>query len=124
MVDREKHPTPMLDELESGPWPSFVSGIKELRDNHEGDRVNGVANDLLGSWSIPTRHARATGKAALSVSMVTAAGSFPVFLRLVSSFRTLRNFIRSECSLLRVIITVQTFFDNSPTAGRSGVQAW
>ncbi len=48
MVDREKHPTPMLDELESGPWPSFVSGIKELRDNHEGDRVNGVANDLLG----------------------------------------------------------------------------
>ena len=26
-----KHPTPMLDELENGPWPSFVSGIKRLR---------------------------------------------------------------------------------------------
>ncbi len=28
-----KHPTPLLDELESGPWPSFVSGLKRLRDN-------------------------------------------------------------------------------------------
>ncbi|TVM15522.1 dissimilatory-type sulfite reductase subunit alpha [Oceanidesulfovibrio indonesiensis] len=24
-----KHPTPMLDQLESGPWPSFVSDIKQ-----------------------------------------------------------------------------------------------
>ena len=31
----DKHPTPMLDELETGPWPSFVSGIKRLRDNHD-----------------------------------------------------------------------------------------
>ena len=43
-----KHQTPMLDELENGPWPSFVSGIKRLRDEHGDTRVNGVANDLLG----------------------------------------------------------------------------
>ena len=43
-----RHPTPMLDELESGPWPSFISGIKSLRDAHRDARVNGVANDLLG----------------------------------------------------------------------------
>lgn len=48
MADREPHPTPMLNELETGPWPSFVSGIKRLRDDHQQDRVNGVANDLLG----------------------------------------------------------------------------
>ena len=24
-----KHKTPMLDELENGPWPSFVSDIKQ-----------------------------------------------------------------------------------------------
>ena len=24
------HPTPMLDQLESGPWPSFVTGLKRL----------------------------------------------------------------------------------------------
>ena len=29
----KKHDTPMLDELESGPWPSFISGIKRLRDD-------------------------------------------------------------------------------------------
>ena len=24
------YPTPMLDQLESGPWPSFVTGLKRL----------------------------------------------------------------------------------------------
>ena len=48
MSEPERHSTPMLDELENGPWPSFVSGIKRLRDEHSQDRVNGVANDLLG----------------------------------------------------------------------------
>mgnify|MGYP001002173686 CR=1 FL=1 len=27
---KPQHPTPMLDELESGPWPSFVTGLKRL----------------------------------------------------------------------------------------------
>ena len=44
----KKHETPMLDQLEQGPWPSFISGIKRLRDEHHDERVNGVANDLLG----------------------------------------------------------------------------
>ena len=44
----DKHDTPMLDELENGPWPSFISGIKRLRDQHPDERVNGVANSLLG----------------------------------------------------------------------------
>ena len=48
MAEKQKHPTPMLDELEHGPWPSFISGIKRLRDKHKDKRVQGVANDLLG----------------------------------------------------------------------------
>jgi len=44
----EKRDTPMLNELEDGPWPSFISGIKRLRDQHPDQRINGVANDLLG----------------------------------------------------------------------------
>ena len=44
----EKHHTPMLDQLESGPWPSFISGIKRLRDQHPEQRINEVCNDLLG----------------------------------------------------------------------------
>ncbi|HCK75527.1 MAG TPA: dissimilatory-type sulfite reductase subunit alpha [Gammaproteobacteria bacterium] len=48
MADNKQHQTPMLDELENGPWPSFISGIKRLRDEHPTERINGVANDLLG----------------------------------------------------------------------------
>ncbi|MGD2075658.1 MAG: dissimilatory-type sulfite reductase subunit alpha [Gammaproteobacteria bacterium] len=42
------HPTPMLDELENGPWPSFISGIKRLRDEHPDERIRKVNNSLLG----------------------------------------------------------------------------
>ena len=43
-----KYPTPMLDELENGPWPSFISGIKRLRDEHPDERINGLSRGLLG----------------------------------------------------------------------------
>jgi sulfite reductase alpha subunit len=43
-----KYDTPMLDELENGPWPSFISGIKRLRDDHPEKRINEVAGSLLG----------------------------------------------------------------------------
>lgn len=42
------HDTPMLDELEKGPWPSFISGFKRLRDNHPDERINKTVGDLLG----------------------------------------------------------------------------
>ena len=45
---KNTYPTPMLDELENGPWPSFITGIKALRDNHPDERINSVTNGLLG----------------------------------------------------------------------------
>jgi len=45
---KDTYPTPMLDELENGPWPSFISGIKRLRDDHPDERINSVSNGLLG----------------------------------------------------------------------------
>ena len=47
-VKMTRHDTPMLDELENGPWPSFISGIKRLRDEHPEPRINKMTNDLLG----------------------------------------------------------------------------
>ena len=44
----DKHETPMIDQLVDGPWPSFIKGIKRLRDEHPSERINGMANDLLG----------------------------------------------------------------------------
>lgn len=42
-----KHNTPMLDELEKGPWPSFVSDIKQQAE--KGKHVLKEApNDFLG----------------------------------------------------------------------------
>ena len=32
---KKQHPTPLLDELESGPWPSFVTGLKRLADDKD-----------------------------------------------------------------------------------------
>jgi sulfite reductase alpha subunit len=44
----KKHDTPLLDQLQDGPWPSFISGIKRLRDEHPDQRINEMTNDLLG----------------------------------------------------------------------------
>lgn len=43
----EHHPTPHLDQLEDGPWPSFVTGLKRLRDSR-GKQYAAMMNDLLG----------------------------------------------------------------------------
>ena len=39
---KKKYETPLLDELEKGPWPSFVKEIKAAAEK------NPMANDLLG----------------------------------------------------------------------------
>ncbi len=48
MADMKNYPTPMLDNLEEGEWPSFITGFKNLRDNHPDDRIRGVINGLMG----------------------------------------------------------------------------
>ena len=39
---KKQHDTPNLDQLESGPWPSFVTGIKRLAKDKD------IMVDLLG----------------------------------------------------------------------------
>ena len=50
-----KHPTPMLDQLESGPWPSFVSDLKQEAESRAKNENNveyqipvDTVDDLLG----------------------------------------------------------------------------
>jgi len=50
-----KHETPLLDQLESGPWPSFVSDIKQEAEHRQANPDNvefqipqDVCDDLLG----------------------------------------------------------------------------
>ena len=50
----EKRPTPLLDQLESGPWPSFVKEIKKSADNPKANDLLGVVErsfkDKIGHW--------------------------------------------------------------------------
>ncbi len=41
-MSKKQHETPMLDQLEGGPWPSFVTGLKRLANDSE------YMTDLLG----------------------------------------------------------------------------
>ncbi|MCF8383666.1 MAG: dissimilatory-type sulfite reductase subunit alpha [Chlorobium sp.] len=45
------NPTPMLNELESGPWPSFVSGFKELAERTKKPMLRGVLDQLEYSYN-------------------------------------------------------------------------
>jgi len=46
-VAKKQHDTPLLDELEEGRWPSFVSGLKSLATD-EDKPYAGMMTDLLG----------------------------------------------------------------------------
>jgi len=60
-----KHKTPLLDQLESGPWPSFVSDLKqqaEVRSKNK-EKVEfqipvDVVEDLLGVMELSYKHGR------------------------------------------------------------------
>ena len=43
MTEEKKLSTPLIDELEKGPWPSFVTEIKK-----SAEKGSAAANDLLG----------------------------------------------------------------------------
>ncbi len=60
-----KHATPLLDQLESGPWPSFVSDIKQEAENRKA-KVGKVEfqvaadtpEDILGVLELSYKHGR------------------------------------------------------------------
>ncbi len=94
-----KHETPLLDQLESGPWPSFVSDLKQQAEVRAKNEANvefqipqDVVEDLLGCWSFPTSMAAPTGStAASSVFSVTAAVLSAAIATSRNSFRVWRT---------------------------------
>ncbi|RLB97570.1 MAG: sulfite reductase, dissimilatory-type subunit alpha, partial [Deltaproteobacteria bacterium] len=60
-----KHETPMLDQLETGPWPSFVSDLKQEaasraknENNIEYQIPQDVVEDLIGIMELSYEHGR------------------------------------------------------------------
>ena len=55
MADSGNNATPMLDELEKGPWPSFVTQIKEMAEEKEAcrqllDLLERSYHEKIGHW--------------------------------------------------------------------------
>jgi len=46
-MTKKIHDTPLLDELKSGPWPSFVEGLERLATDEEKPGAD-MMKDLLG----------------------------------------------------------------------------
>ena len=65
----EKRKTPLLDELEKGPWPSFVKEIKRAAATQPDGRATSS-----GSSSAPTRTRSATGSTAASSASMGYGG--------------------------------------------------
>jgi sulfite reductase alpha subunit len=58
-----KHATPLLDQLESGPWPSFVSDLKQEAASRAKNEKNvefqipqDCVDDLLGVLELSYKH--------------------------------------------------------------------
>ena len=47
---KKMHPTPILDQLEGGPWPSFITGLKRLAEDKD------YVVDLLGTLEASYRN--------------------------------------------------------------------
>jgi sulfite reductase alpha subunit len=82
----------MIDQLETGPWPSFISGIKRLRDQHQDERINRMTNDLLGQLE----HSYETRKGYWKGGTVSVygygGGIIPRFSEVGKSFPTSKEF--------------------------------
>ena len=88
----EHFETPMLDELENGPWPSFISGFKRLRDNHPEERIREVANSLLGQLEHSYETRKGYWKGGTVSVFGYGAGIIPRFSEVEHKFQASKEF--------------------------------
>jgi sulfite reductase alpha subunit len=77
------HQTPLLDQLETGPWPSFITGFKKLANRTHNTMVRGVLDQLeysyetrMGYWKGGTVGVRGYG-AGIIARFSVVADKFP-----------------------------------------------
>ena len=73
---KKMHDTPMLDELESGPWPSFVTGLKRLAKD------NDMMVDLMGQLETSYRNTKGYWKGGTVGVFGYGGGVIPRFTEL------------------------------------------
>jgi sulfite reductase alpha subunit len=106
--------TPLLDDLEKGPWPSFVKEMKRAA------KKNAAAKDLLGVVELSYRDKITHWKHGGIVGVTdTAAGLSGVIPMCPKSFRTPSSFIPCVSTTPRRGSTTRSRCARSATSGRS-----
>jgi sulfite reductase alpha subunit len=86
MMGKEMHPTPMLDQLEDGPWPSFITGIKRLA------KKNDMMVDLLGQLEHSYETRKGYWKGGTVGVIGYGGGVIPRFSEIASAFPESKEF--------------------------------
>ncbi len=90
-MSKELHDTPMLDQLESGPWPSFVTGLKRLAQN-EGKQYQPMMADLLGQLEHSYETRKGYWKGGTVGVMGYGGGIIPRFSEVAAKFPESKEF--------------------------------
>ena len=79
-MSKKMHATPMLDQLESGPWPSFVTGLKRLAKDNE------MMVDLLGQLEHSYQNRKGYWKGGTASVIGYGGGVIPRFSEVAEKF--------------------------------------
>ncbi|HYA39058.1 MAG TPA: dissimilatory-type sulfite reductase subunit alpha [Candidatus Methylomirabilis sp.] len=79
-MSKKPHATPMLDQLESGPWPSFVTGLKRLARDKE------MVVDLLGQLEHSYQTRKGYWKGGTASVIGYGGGVIPRFSEIADKF--------------------------------------
>ncbi|HPP82411.1 MAG TPA: hypothetical protein PLZ50_02465, partial [Rubrivivax sp.] len=83
---KKMHPTPILDQLEGGPWPSFVSGLKRLAEDKD------YVVDLLGTLESSYRNKKGYWKGGTVGVYGYGGGVIPRFSEVGDKFPASKEF--------------------------------
>ena len=85
-MTKKMHPTPMLDQLESGPWPSFVTGLKRLAQDSD------MMVDLLGQLEHSYETRKGYWKGGTASVIGYGGGVIPRFSEIADKFPASKEF--------------------------------
>ncbi|MBF0250230.1 MAG: dissimilatory-type sulfite reductase subunit alpha [Alphaproteobacteria bacterium] len=86
-----KPDTPLLDQLEDGPWPSFVTGLKRLADSEDKPYAN-MMKSLLGQLEHSYETRKGYWKGGTAGVIGYGAGVIPRFSEVASKFPESKEF--------------------------------
>ncbi|HHC72698.1 MAG TPA: dissimilatory-type sulfite reductase subunit alpha [Thiotrichales bacterium] len=88
----KKYETPMLDELEKGRWPSFISGIRRLANEHPEERIRAMTHSLLGQLEHSYETRKGYWKGGTVSVFGYGGGIIPRFSEVAEAFPASREF--------------------------------